>query len=145
MTFSDEYNNFDLRTRKVASYISTEARVRDLISIKVNLRRKHLRAIADIDELINHLKEWNRKAKQELDAEATQLPLNDSRKSRPGAKRRQKGRGSAAGQKIKRIIGLKHRTGNNLLLLNHTMAKTLPTMPVSLRSPAKTCPIALQR
>ena len=84
MTFSDEYNNFDLRTRKVASYISTEARVRDLISIKVNLRRKHLRAIADIDELINHLKEWNRKAKQELDAEATQLPLNDSRKTRPG-------------------------------------------------------------
>ncbi len=71
MSFSDEYNSFDLRTRKVASYISTEARIRDLISIKVNLSRKHQRAMADIDELINHLKEWNRKAKQVLEQEPT--------------------------------------------------------------------------
>ncbi len=71
MNFSDEYNRFDLRTRKVASYISTEARIRDLISIQVNLSRKYQRAMADIDELINHLKEWNRKAKQELEQEPT--------------------------------------------------------------------------
>ena len=71
MSFSDEYNRFDLRTRKVANYISTEARIRDLISIKVNLSRKHQRAIADIDEMVNHLKEWNQKAKQELEQEAT--------------------------------------------------------------------------
>ncbi len=71
MSFSDEYNKFDLRTRKVASYISTEARIRDLRHTKEVLKRKHKSVIADIDELIKHLEEWNRKTKQELIEEPT--------------------------------------------------------------------------
>ncbi len=67
MTFSNEYNSFDLRTRKIASHISTEARIRDLRHIKENVARKHRRIIADIDELIKNLQVWNRITEQALE------------------------------------------------------------------------------
>jgi len=66
MSISDKYNRLDLRTRKIASHVNTDARIRDLQFAKDMLIRNHKRTIREMNDLINNLKRFLRELENDI-------------------------------------------------------------------------------